>query len=68
MLHNVVIVAQANRAIRTGDPQPIVLTIWSAIHGLSGILLETPSGKNATLEVAEGMARTVIANVLSGVR
>ncbi len=60
--------AQASQTIRAGDPQAIVLTIWSAIHGLSGILLETPSGKNATLEVAETMAKTVIANVLSGVR
>lgn len=60
--------AQASQTIRAGDPQSIVLTIWSAIHGLSGILLETPSGKNATLEGAEGMARTVVANVLSGVR
>ncbi len=68
VLHNVVVAAQVNQDIRAGDPQPIVLTIWSAIHGLSGILLETPSGKNATLEAAEGMARTVIANVLSGVR
>ena len=68
VLHIAVVTAQANKAIRTGDPQPIVLTIWSAIHGLSGILLETPLGKTVTLEVAEGMARTVIANVLSGVR
>jgi AcrR family transcriptional regulator len=68
VLHSVVVAAQANQTLRAGDPQSIVLTIWSAIHGLSGILLETPSGKNATLEVAEAMARSVIANVLSGVR
>ena len=68
VLHGAVVTAQANRTIRAGDPQPIVLTIWSAIHGLSGILLETPLGKTLTLGVAEGMARTVIANVLSGVR
>ena len=45
VLHGAVVTAQANRTIRAGDPQPIVLTIWSAIHGLSGILLETPLGK-----------------------
>ena len=68
VLHGAVVTAQANRTSRAGDPQPIVLTIWSAIHGLSGILLETPLGKTLTLGAAEGMARTVIANVLSGVR
>ena len=68
VLHSAIVTAQANRTIRAGDPQPIVLTIWSAIHGLSGILLETPLGKTATLAGAEGMARTVIGNVLGGVR
>lgn len=68
VLHSAVVAAQANQTIRAGDPQLTVLTIWSAIHGLSGILLETPSGKNATLENAEEMARNVIANLLSGVR
>lgn len=68
VLHNVVVAAQANQTIRAGDPQMIVLSIWSVIHGLSGILLETPSGKNATLSGAEEMARGVVRDVLNGVR
>ena len=68
VLHHVVVTAQANQTIRAGNTQAIVLSIWSVIHGLSAILLETPSGKTATLEGAEAMARNVIADVLSGVR
>ena len=68
VLYDVVVAAQANQTIRAGDPQIIVLSIWSAIHGLSGILLETPLGKNATLEVAEELARSVVLDALNGVR
>ena len=68
VLHSVVVSAQAGETILAGDPQSIVLTIWSAIHGLSGILLETPSGKTATLAGAEQMAKDLIVNVINGVR
>lgn len=59
---------QQRSDIRKGDPQLIALTLWSVVHGLSGIILETPTGKTATLESALAMAEHVVKDALEGIK
>ena len=63
--------AQASGQLRSASPEaelPMLgLTLWSAVHGLSTLLLESPMSKTSTPESAQHLARSVIGNVLRGV-
>jgi AcrR family transcriptional regulator len=43
-----------------GQAPIMALMLWSVVHGLANILLETPFGKNTTSEAAQDMATRVI--------
>ncbi|AWN23593.1 TetR/AcrR family transcriptional regulator [Deinococcus irradiatisoli] len=66
-------VEEAQRAgrLRSGTPgselPTLGLTLWSAVHGLSTLLLESPLSKTSTPESGQHLARSVIGNVLRGV-
>ncbi|WP_161882653.1 TetR/AcrR family transcriptional regulator [Deinococcus alpinitundrae] len=63
--------AQKSTQVRSGSPDTelstLGLTLWSAVHGLSSILLESPMSKTSTPEIGQHLARSVIGNVLRGV-
>jgi AcrR family transcriptional regulator len=68
VLYRAVVDAQASGDLRPGDPQAIALTLWSVVHGFSGIALETPTGKGWNLETALALAKGVIAGTLEGLK
>jgi AcrR family transcriptional regulator len=41
-LTTAIIEAQANSMAPAGDPKPLVLTCWAAVHGLASLLLDGP--------------------------
>jgi AcrR family transcriptional regulator len=50
-----------------GQATLMALMLWSVVHGLANILLETPFGKNTTFEAAQEMATGVIRQALGSV-
>lgn len=71
VLHAAVEAAQRSGQVRSGQPdsdvQTLGLTLWSVVHGLSSILLESPLSRTSTFESGQHLARSVIGNVLRGV-
>ncbi|MFM9877957.1 MAG: TetR/AcrR family transcriptional regulator [Rhodoglobus sp.] len=57
---------QASGAIRSGDTNTLSLAIWSQIHGLTTIVLETPAFKSISPDDAEQLARAGIRTLLVG--
>jgi hypothetical protein len=51
-----------------GQAQVVALMLWSVVHGLANILLETPFGKNTNSEAAQDMAMAVIRQTLESVK
>jgi AcrR family transcriptional regulator len=50
-----------------GQAPVVALMLWSVVHGLANILLETPFGKNTSSEAAQEMATRVIRQALESV-
>jgi AcrR family transcriptional regulator len=50
-----------------GQASTMALMLWSVVHGLANILLETPFGKNTTSEVAQAMASQVVRQAIQSV-
>ena len=67
-LHELVRSHQENGYLKTEDERLTALTVWSTIHGLTTMILETPAFKNTTLGAAEHMARGVIGQMLDGIK
>ncbi len=67
VLHNTVLEAQNAKQIIAENPQDIVITLWSVVHGLSCILLESPLSKTTTAKSAKNMAKSVVQLSIQGI-
>jgi AcrR family transcriptional regulator len=67
VLNNAIIKAQTAGQISQNNPKEISLTLWSVVHGLSTILLESPISKTTTPESAKQMAQVVIRQSIQGI-
>ncbi|MEY4529493.1 MAG: hypothetical protein RLZZ156_214 [Deinococcota bacterium] len=67
VLYNTILEAQVVKKIMTSDAKNISLMLWSVVHGLSTILLESPISKTATAESAKKMARIVVQQAIQGI-
>ena len=59
--------AQKDNLLCHDESQSLVLSLWSLVHGLAMILLETPIIKTATLQDAEHLARRGTVHILAGI-
>ncbi len=67
VLYNTILEAQAAKQISQSNPQEISLTLWSVVHGLSTILLESPISKTTTAKSAKQMAQNVVRLSIEGI-
>ncbi len=67
VLQTTILEAQAANQIQKSDPQNLTLTLWSVVHGLSTILLESPISKTTTAKSAKAMAQNVVRQTLEGI-
>jgi AcrR family transcriptional regulator len=49
------------------DPADLVLVVWSQIHGLTTIVIDTPALKSLSAEGAEHLARQGIRTLIAGI-
>ena len=49
-----------------GDPTPLVLTTWAAMHGLAALLVNGPLSEQTAPETIEQLASVVAADLTSG--
>jgi AcrR family transcriptional regulator len=52
--------------IQDADPRTLTLTLWSLIHGLATILVETPALKDLPAEGADELARQTVRVLVRG--
>ena len=57
---------QRRHVLVAGDLEPLLLTVWSQMHGLTTILLETPAFKSITQADALGLARSGMRRIAAG--
>ncbi len=67
VLYNTILEAQTAGKIGQHDPKSISLTLWSVVHGLSTILLESPISKTTTAQSAKSMAKSVVQLSIHGI-
>ena len=67
VLYNTILEAQAAKQISQSNPQEIALTLWSVVHGLSTIILESPISKTTTATSAKQMAQHVVRVSIQGI-
>lgn len=58
---------QGSGLIGPGDVDQIGLSVWSQVHGITTILLETPAFKSATPESAEALVGHGVRALLAGI-
>ena len=63
-----VIQLQAAGVLRAENPEIIGLALWSQIHGITTIVLDTPVFKSVPAEQAEGLARACVEAIIVGLR
>jgi AcrR family transcriptional regulator len=63
-----VIQLQAAGVLRAENPEIIGLALWSQIHGITTIVLDTPVFKSIPAEQAEGLARACVDAIVVGLR
>jgi AcrR family transcriptional regulator len=67
VLRDQVVRLQESGDLLAGDPDDVVLAVWSQVHGITTIVLETPVFKSSSVEVAEHLARQGIRALRSGI-
>jgi AcrR family transcriptional regulator len=67
ILLDCVLKLQAAGQLRDNDPADLVLVVWSQIHGLTTIVIDTPALKSLSAEGAEHLARQGIRAVIAGI-
>ncbi|MGZ8804556.1 MAG: TetR/AcrR family transcriptional regulator [Microbacterium sp.] len=68
VLRSGVVRLQENGVLRSGDPDQLTLALWSQVHGITTILLETPVFKSATPQLAEELVRQGVRALCEGIR
>ena len=58
---------QSTGELKQADPDEVLLTVWSQVHGITTIVLETPVFKSAQPEAAEYLARQGIRALIAGI-
>ena len=53
--------------LAAGEPSDLALVVWSQIHGISTIVLQTPAFKSLSPEGAEHLARQGIRAIVAGI-
>jgi len=53
--------------LRAGDPDDLALAVWSQVHGITTIILETPAFKSISPEGAEYLGRQGIRALIAGI-
>ncbi len=67
VLREYLVTLQGAGVLTAGDPDQLTLVVWSQIHGLTTILLETPAFKAVTTSGAEGLVRQGISSLIAGI-
>jgi AcrR family transcriptional regulator len=67
VLRREIVRLQSSRELRPADPDDVLLTVWSQVHGITTIVLETPVFKSAPPEAAEHLARQGIRALIAGI-
>lgn len=62
-----VIRQQTAGQLATSEPSDLALVVWSQIHGISTIVLQTPAFKSLSPEGAEHLARQGIRAIIAGI-
>lgn len=57
---------QAGGRLRAGDPAAVALVVWSQVHGITTIVLETPAFKSIARRDAEGLVRQTVQALVRG--
>ncbi len=67
VLRDYLVTLQKAGVISAGDPDQLTLVVWSQIHGLTTIVLETPLFKSVSMADAESLVRQGIDTLLAGI-
>ncbi len=67
VLHDYLMTLQVAGVVGPGDPDELTLVVWSQIHGLTTILLETPAFTGLPEGGAEALARQGIDTLMAGI-
>lgn len=67
VLTDYLVTLQRVGVISAGDPEHLTLIVWSQIHGLTTIVLETPGFTSLPESGAEELARQGIAGLIAGI-
>ncbi len=67
VLRDYLVTLQHAGVISAGDADHLTLVVWSQIHGLTTIVLETPMFKSVPMTAAESLARQAIDTLLAGI-
>jgi AcrR family transcriptional regulator len=67
VLYKAILEAQAAKQITQTDAKALALTLWSVVHGLSTIILESPISKTTTTKTAKIMAQQVVRQTIEGI-
>lgn len=66
VLREIIVSLQESGALAPSDPDEILLVVWSQIHGLTTIILDTPVFKGLDETTGEHLVRQGIRSVLAG--
>lgn len=67
VLRDHLVTLQEAGRIGPGDPDALTLAVWSQIHGLTTIVLETPAFKSLPTDAAEELARDGLSRLVAGI-
>ena len=67
VLRDYLVTLQEAGLIGAGDPDSLTLAVWSQIHGLTTIVLDTPAFKSLPTDAAEELAREGISKLVTGI-
>lgn len=67
VLQAFIVSLQDSGRLRQGDPDAIALAVWSQIHGITTIVIETPAFKSISMEGAEQLARDGLRRLSAGI-
>lgn len=67
VLRDHVALLQKSGVLGPGDVDEMALSVWSQVHGITTIVMETPVFKTASSEMAEGLVRQGVRSLVAGI-